>query len=152
MVLTFTIDGNQENLKGNPIPYLRMTQGGLRLLKIPEHKIRSGSALARARGIKRYLRWKHYVTACLLAYGMVDGRRATGDEIGRITDGKGKVQLVCTIYFADKRHGDADNIFKGISDSLFANDKYVVGSVDYHYDSKRPRVEVLIQEREDGEA
>ena len=147
MILSFTILGNQEEKLGNPIPYLRMTQREVALLKIPDFRIRSKGALEKRRGIKRYLDWKKYVWMCCHCQARVDGRRAELKEIEELTNGKQKVQLDCVVYFANKKHADPENCRKSVQDSLFRNDKYVVGAVDYHYDPLRPRVEVTIKER-----
>ena len=53
------------------------------------------------------------------------------------------------IYFKDKKHGDPDNVAKGINDSIFIkplSDKYVAGSYDFDYDKTNPRVEIKIKE------
>ena len=34
------------------------------------------------------------------------------------------------IFWADETHGDADNVFKGVADSLFENDKELDGSFE----------------------
>lgn len=152
ITITFTIIGNHQNLKGNPIPYLRMTYKELKLLKIPDYKMRSKSGLSRKKTLLRYLNWKDYIRTCLQfakihvnysEYGM----RATKEEIAKATRTDRKVQLDCMIYFANKKHGDPENIRKSIQDSIFAIDKYVVGNVDYQYDKENPRVEVTIKER-----
>ena len=39
---------------------------------------------------------------------------------------------------------DPDNIFKACADSLFACDKYLIGSFDYFYDAVNPRIEIKI--------
>ena len=132
--ITFTIIGNHQNLNGNPIPYLRMTHKELKLLKIPDYRMRSRSGLKRKQTLKRYLDWKDYVRTCL-QMAIVDQRRATRDEIAYLTETKGKkIQLDCMVYFANRNHGDPENIRKGIQDAIFANDKHVVGNVDYQYD------------------
>lgn len=149
MILTFTIHGNQQDLKGNPIPYLRMTRGELKLLKIPGHKIRSKSAMAKREGIQRYLDWKEYVKMCLYFNPIGNGERQLKKvKIDQLLNCGEKVHMDCSIYFANKKHGDPDNIFKGIGDAIFTNDKHVVGSFDYEYDKDRPRVEVTIKKED----
>ncbi len=51
--------------------------------------------------------------------------------------------MILAIKFCDKAHGDSDNIFKGIADALFDNDKYVIGGFDYEY-ATEGSVDVLI--------
>ena len=56
-----------------------------------------------------------------------------------------KVRMDILIYFKDDVRADADNVFKGIADALFDNDKYVVGSFDYKTpEDGKGRVEVLL--------
>lgn len=47
------------------------------------------------------------------------------------------------IEFASDVRPDPDNVFKGIADALFENDKYLSGSFDYSY-AKEGRVLVKI--------
>ena len=148
MKLVFIIEGNHENKKGNPIPYLRMTQNEIKLLKIPDEKLMD-SGIKKKWGVRRYLNWKRYVEIYLYFYSRIGGRKASKEEIERIIN-QDKVQLDCMIYFANKKHGDPDNIRKGIQDAIFKNDKHVVGCVDYDYDGKRPRVEVSIMKGGNG--
>ncbi len=63
-----------------------------------------------------------------------------------------KYYLDIKIYFYDKKHGDSDNVFKGIADAIFAkplNDKNIAGSFDFFYDKENPRVEVKIYTEEE---
>lgn len=47
------------------------------------------------------------------------------------------------IYWKDCRHGDPDNIFKGIADTLFENDKHLDGSFkSIHAENKKGRLEI----------
>ena len=110
----FTIYGNQENIKGNPIPYFRQTQASSRFNK----------------NARRYHAWKDYV------------RKAANISDKLVTEGK--LTMDIKVYFKDKTHGDSDNIFKGIADAMFKNDKYLSGSFDFDYDINNPRVEVTI--------
>jgi len=144
VIIKFNVLGNQNSLKENAVPYLRMTSNELKLLRVPDHKIRSQSALRKKRAIERYLEWKVYVEQCCYYTSQIDGRKALKAEILSTVRQDRKVQLDCMIYFANKRHGDPDNIRKSIQDAIFANDKYVVGSVDYQYARENPRVEVRI--------
>lgn len=118
--IRFTIKGNQEDPKGNPIPYLRTTQ-------------RSSRFNEKA---KRYHAWKDYVR--FAAFG--DG----GYGADRQLDPLYKSYMSIVVFFANKKHADPDNIFKGIADAMFFNDKYLAGTFDYHYDKENPRVEVKI--------
>jgi len=119
--IKLVIPGNFESLRGNPIPYVRMTQ-------------RSKFVSRQAR---RYLMWKKYVQAAALT-------QARPKFLNHLVDGAKKTWVDCMIYFADGRHGDPDNIRKGILDALFEDDRHVAGNVDFDYDAESPRVEVVI--------
>lgn len=127
-VINFTI----ESQGTNPIPYKRMTQGEVKMMRIPRHRVRP-SHLAKWDGMKRYFDWKDYVE--LLAYKYKFNRSP-----------KKKVFLNVMIYFKNKAHADPENVRKGIQDAIFTQDKYVAGSVDFDYDNNRPRCEVEIIE------
>lgn len=127
--VTFTIRGNQENPKGNPIPYTRMTQG----TRWTERS-------------KRYFAWKDYVKGEYI--DAVKGREGFSnadllyDKPIAVT--ANKVRMSLKIWFASKSHADCDNVFKGIADALFMNDKHLVtDGFDYEY-AKEGRVEVTI--------
>lgn len=60
-----------------------------------------------------------------------------------------KLYVNITAYYKDKKHGDTDNVAKGVNDALFAkplNDKYIAGSYDFFYDKENPRLEIEILE------
>jgi Holliday junction resolvase RusA-like endonuclease len=106
--INFTIYGNQEDKAGNPIPYLRRTQGSL---WTPQ--------------AKRYTAWKEYVCSHLLdkyPKGVYANRIALKHK--PISLGKNqKVEISLWVYFKDNHRADLDNILKGINDALFVNDK-----------------------------
>lgn len=119
----FTIYGNQEDVKGNPIPYFRQTQRSARFNK---------NAI-------RYHHWKDYV------------RTAFNEAVGSFTVSQNillevpvKAYLHTKIYYANKKHADSDNVQKGIKDALFSNDKMVAGTYDFDYDKDTPRVECVL--------
>ena len=131
MLYNFTIYGNNENPKGNPIPYLRMTQGS-----------------QWTKAALRYSQWKAYARMCL-----VDSLQGIPKDnaLWCITKNnkaieytKDKAEMQLKIFFANRAHADSDNIFKGIADALFVNDKFLSGSFDFGYDNENPRVEVFI--------
>lgn len=138
--ISFTINGNQENPLGNPIPFQRALNNHWRAAS------------------KRYMDWQAFVRS---VYFQQIGKAMpiiTSDE-----DGKPKtynfqrmkpIQLRHTeaemhvrIYWHDRTHGDADNVFKGIADALFENDKLLTaGSFTSELaQDKRGRVEVRIE-------
>lgn len=123
--VTFTISGN-------PVPYLRMTQGQTKLMRIPDNRI-SPAGLKIKERIRRYLTWKDWVYAnAVKAMPYYDNSP------------KNKVYLDIMIYFESKVHGDADNIWKGIADAMFKSDKNVVGSFDFEFSKDNPRIEVKL--------
>lgn len=118
MKLRFRIDGNQENPVGNPIPYLRVTQ---KMLWLPASH--------------RYMNWKSHVQAAYLK-AIKDFRGLISEEDLKILDapletpidlGNRAARMELHIFWKDEKRGDADNIFKGIADALFKNDKNVEG-------------------------
>lgn len=119
--MKFTVYGNQENPKGNPIGYHRTTQGSYW-----------------NEGSRRYKAWKDFVVAAF--------DRSTGSATlsGKPLKMREKVYLRTMIYFANNARPDPDNVQKGIADALFENDKNVAGSYDFAVDKDRPRVEVEI--------
>jgi len=62
--------------------------------------------------------------------------------------GNQKIYVSSIAYFANKKHGDMDNIHKGILDALFVSDKYVAGAFDFYYDAQNPRLEVTIWQQD----
>ncbi len=124
-MITFTIPGD-------PVPYLRMTQGQTRLMRIPDRKTSRQGAAVKAR-IRRYLVFKEFVLLCSL------GKKYNPAPMS-------KTILNVTVFFKNRKHGDPDNIRKGIQDALFTQDRCIAGSVDYFYDPQRPRCEVEILE------
>lgn len=133
--IKFTIYGNHENEAGNPIPYTRTTQKGKWGAKY-----------------QRYVMWKSHVQdAFLKAFPgkeNTDMRRVWNKNflnfnkpIALRKDEKVKMSIMIT--FVGERRGDPDNIFKGIADALFANDKNVAGNIDFQ-SGEKGKVEVEI--------
>lgn len=124
--IEFTIHGNQELDYGNPIPYMRSTQGG-------QWKP----------NVRRYNAWKQHVRGCFLAK-CVDEKLINHEEFKHllyihdsgkpiIYHQKMRCEMHIMIHFKNHAHADSDNIFKGIADALFENDKYLSGSFDFNY-------------------
>ena len=123
IVIKFTIPGD-------PVGYLRLTQGQLKLLHIPDHKLRPAG-----------LRKKSEILRCF-AYKNDVVKYSTGKGIDRKP--KRKIHMKTMIYFRSGIRPDAENVHKLISDSLFLNDKNLSGTFDFDYDARNPRVEVEI--------
>lgn len=124
----FTIHGNHESPTGNPCPYIRVVG---KALWLP--------------AAKRYAEWKQYVRS--IFYGaypkMLFARRLDERPFGTTPETTTRMDI--KIYWASKVHADEDNIFKGIADSLFLNDKNLDGSFEAHYSpDKKGRVEIEI--------
>lgn len=101
-------------------------------MRIPESRLRP-DGLRIKRRIKAYLAYKDLVYKCSI-----------GKEIDRSP--KKKVFMNVMVYFRNGRHGDPENIRKGIQDAVYAQDRMVAGGVDFAYDAESPRVEVEIRE------
>ena len=110
---------------GAPVPYLRMTQGQVKLMRIPLHKINSPGALRIRERIQRALDYKEWVRAHTL-----------GKQYDRAPKSKTVLNVMC--YFSNKKHADPENVRKLIQDAIFNCDKFVAGSVDFSYDSGNP--------------
>ena len=117
-------------IPGDPVGYLRLTQGQLKLLHIPDHKLRPPG-----------LRKKSEILRCF-AYKNDVVKSGMGRGIERKP--KRKVHMKTMIYFRSGVRPDAENVHKLISDSLFLNDKNLSGTFDFDYDARNPRVEVEI--------
>lgn len=118
MEIQFTIKGNQENSEENPIPYKRSTQN-----------------MQWRKDVKRYEAWKKHVRDSLIAWDFKDKSLLRAILNNQWSFGKPlvleenkKAMMSIIIYWAKENHGDPDNIWKGIADALFVNDKNVDGS------------------------
>ena len=134
--IRFTIPGNQEDPHGNPIGYVRSTQGSK---WNPRYQ--------------RYCSWKDYVRAIYFDMKYPD-KEIKREDFGEAHDMLTKRifmekglhgSVVASIYFGDETHGDPDNIVKGLLDTFFADDKHIDVQTFHECRSERPRVEVLIK-------
>ncbi len=130
--ISFTIAGNQDDIYGNPIPYVRVVK---RALWLPE--------------AKRYNAWKTFVRRVFYKgypeYLMRAGTTLLTDVQPLTTSFHEKTRMDIRIYWMNGIHGDPDNIFKGIADALFKNDKYLDGSFETHRsEDGKGRVEIEI--------
>lgn len=119
---------------GDPGGYLRMTQGQVKLMKIPRHKLTPNLLKVYDR-IERYLSYKEFVNYCGLKLKFERSPRK-------------RILLHVMIYFRNNKHPDPENVRKGIQDALFTTDKYVAGCYDFDYDKDSPRAEIEIVEAE----
>ena len=115
---------------GEPVPYLRMTQGQVKLMRIADCNISAKGMKVKER-LRKYFTWKDWVYACSAKY-----------PIER--EPKTKVYMNVFCYFRNRTHGDPENIRKGIQDAIYKQDRYVAGAVDFLYDEKNPRCEIQI--------
>lgn len=135
MTLEFIIEGNQNDHTGNPIPYKRTLAGKFR---------KDG---------KDYFEWKEYVRYQLETSALLGGLpykilySASDHPFPAFGFSYSRIAAHIEIFWKNGSHGDCDNIFKGILDSLFRNDKCVyAGSFTSSQSSeKRGSVKVLLQ-------
>ena len=131
-IIQFTIKGNPDDWHGNPVPYVRVVG---RALWLP--------------AARKYAAWKSYARKSFFAeypaYVMYDCKRLLTDLQPFTTKASEKARMDLKIFWMNGLHADPDNIFKGIADALFENDKFLDGSFesDHAADSKG-RVEVSI--------
>lgn len=108
---------------GQPIPYTRTTQN--------------------MKFCAKYKKYQDYKD--LVVNSFLDQCKGDWGCPKPLTTARGqKTRVDIMIYFQNYAHGDGDNIFKAVGDSLFAVDKYVIGSFDFDYDKENPRVEIQI--------
>lgn len=130
--LSFVVKGNQDDWHGNPIPYTRVVK---RALWLPD--------------AKRYNAWKSYVRRSFYgeypAYLMRAGNTLLTDLQPFKTSSASKARMDVRIFWMNGIHGDPDNIFKGLADALFKNDKFLDGSFESNYSPDgKGRVEIDI--------
>ena len=134
MIFKFTIYGKQDDIKANPIPYHRTTQGSKWLP-----------------AARRYSEWKSLVQTKFLISIVYKDRKFYEQTLLyhkkpiKLPE-KERAFMEIKIYWADDNHGDPDNIFKGIADALFVDDNNLYGSFLRGYEDKPtgPKVEVTI--------
>ena len=111
--ITFTIYGNQEDENGNPLGYHRTTQNS------------SWNPASR-----RYERWKEYVRQTFFDAGYkaddVDDLKSKLNVKPISTSEKRTARMDIQMEFANNTRPDCSNVYKGIEDALFRNDKYVM--------------------------
>ena len=130
--ISFVLNGNQDDVYGNPVPYTRVVR---RALWVPAAK--------KYEGWKSFVRrtfYKHYPEFLMRVENqLLYGLKPLSTTVSY------KARMDIRIYWMNGIHGDPDNIFKGIADSLFKNDKFLDGSFEtYMSEEGKGRVEVDI--------
>lgn len=136
--IKFTINGNQDDPRGNPMGYKRTLN----------HSWRADST--------KYVKWCEYVRKHYQIYGIpIVVREGAKDYLKKIkhmkpftTSRSLPLRMDLEIEFANDVRPDPDNVFKGIADALFENDKYLMaGSFTSRMsEDKKGRVIVRINE------
>lgn len=117
IVIDFTIKGNNINADGNAFPKLKMTGNQFWTEKA-----------------QRYVGWKSFVLASVLDQTKDHPAKAMiVRNIGLVkkpftTSEDCRARMDISILWADRKHGDAENVFGSIADSLFKQDKWLDGS------------------------
>lgn len=136
--IAFTVKGNAMNNYGNPISKLKMTGRQFWLPKA-----------------RRYVEWKQKVMASLLdqtrdhpaRYWITRNIALLGKPLGTAKDLRGHMSI--NIFWADNTHGDPENVFGSIADSVFFQDKYLDGSfISQMSATKEGRVDIIINLKE----
>lgn len=123
--IKFTIKGNPDDIEGNPVPYVRVVGRALWLPKA-----------------KKYHAWKEYVRS-IFYREYPEFKFESAQPLTTKISARAKMSIV--IYWVNGIHADPDNVFKGIADALFQNDKFLDGSFESHYaPDGKGRVEVEI--------
>lgn len=139
--IVFTIEGTHRGKQYNPLPKLKMTGR--------QHWTDKA---------KEYVLWKEYVRGCFLVACKEKGI-LENDALYKnfrnhldIVDGKPirkskqfSASMHIHITWASEVHGDPENIFGSIADSLFEDDKHVEGGMTFeHGTTKDASVKVTI--------
>lgn len=131
MKIAFTIYGNQENKGGNPIPKLKMTGR--------QHWT------PKAQG---YVAWKEYVNKiCQKSMQETPPYYLPTSMVKTFCLDKNQTAYMdLTIWWANEKHADPENVFGSIADALFENDRHLNGSfVALHNPEGKGRVDVVIK-------
>ena len=116
---------------GDPVGYLRMTQGQIGLLRIPRARLYASSVPIVDR-IRKYEAYKSLICVCCPPFPP------------ELISAK-KIYMALNIWFRSGKHADPDNVFKAFADALFKNDNRVAGFFDFFFNPENPRVEVKIK-------
>lgn len=110
--IDFTVRGNHEDPEGNPVPYQRMLNHSW------------------TKAASRYRDWQEYVRAEFLRSKKEAVKVSAGVPValtsGYVAIPRGwEADVELAVVWANGRHGDLDNVLKGVLDALFAQDKEV---------------------------
>lgn len=129
-IITFEIRGNQTNPFGNPVGYTRTLS----------HSWRADAT--------KYANWCRFVRQC---YFLEFQKELTAREMLSMpqpltTSKESHAEMHIEVEYSNDTRPDMDNVFKGIADALFKNDKYIMaGSFKGKMsDNKKGRVLVKI--------
>lgn len=128
-ILRFTINGNQNDPSGNPIPYKRTL------------------AKVYSKVSKDYHQWLEYIRAEFDRASLAVHATRESYPYPDFTNLPPDVSFSCRIHWKDNKHGDVDNVLKGILDALFKNDKcvFAIQAIGTMSASKQGRVDVKIE-------
>lgn len=128
-IYEFIILGNQEDIKGNAIPKLRMTQNS-----------------KWTKQAKRYMAWKEYVCSCFWIKAKKDGLGEAGYKlvmnIKPFQKQRGFMSI--NITWNKENHGDPESIFGSIADALWENDKHLDGMFTAQH-GNIPQVKIMLK-------
>ena len=124
-------------IPGDPVGYLRMTQGQVKLLRIPRARLRPGNAGLIVDRIRKYLDYKEEIRY-----------RCPIKNLNEVYHERARMDV--TMYFKNRKHPDPDNVFKAVADAIFKNDNRLFGTFAFYFDRDCPRVEVKISLDEGG--
>ena len=127
MTFTFTISGNATDPNGNPVPKAKLTRG------------QQWTPKAQA-----YAAWKAHVNRSFVnAWAHIQTPEALrGRRIALSPKQHARMQL--KIYWANEKHGDAENVFGSIADAIFESDKHLDGQFVATHTEGKGRVDVKI--------
>ncbi len=132
--ITFTIVGNDRGNHDNALPKLKMTG--------KQHWTPKA---------QKYVRYKEYVLATFFKAvkdhpeyrEFMRNAALTKKPLNTTRDRKGRMEIA--IQWKNHAHGDPENIFGAIADSIFGDDKYLDGSFASRLsDNKQAKVDVVI--------
>lgn len=135
MTIEFTIKGNQEDPEGNPVPFQRVIKQMWRKQSTRYHEWMEYVRKAYLRAVEK--KKDLHPAFALFSNKPINLSLAGGDLVAKVET---------HIYWKNGAHGDPDNVYKGILDSIFSDDK---GVIEGHYWSQvapdgKGRVEVKI--------